>query len=81
VRLLTRRAISAWPDPSALFRTLGAEVVRQRAAIGEGEAQFTEGCRLVSAADGNGSLKGASGRSPMADVGLALCTAQCPVAD
>jgi len=67
--------MSAWPDPSALIRALGAEVVKQRAATGDGEAQFSQGCRLVSASDGNGSLKGASGRSPKADVGLALVTA------
>jgi len=78
VRLLTWRVTSAWPDPSALIRALGAGVVKQRAAEGEGEAQFSQGCGLVSEADGDGGF--ASGRSPMADVGLALCTAQFPVA-
>ena len=71
---MTWRALCAWPDPSALIRALGAEVVKQRAAKGEGEAQFSQGCMLVSRADGNAGLPGASGRSPMADVGLALPT-------
>ena len=71
---MTWRAISAWPDPSALIRALGAEVVKQKAAKGEGEAQFSRGCMLVSEADGNAGLLGASGRSPMADVGLVLST-------
>jgi hypothetical protein len=52
--------------------------VKQRAANGEGEAQFSQGCLLVSAADygnvGHMGLRGASGRSPMADVGLAVST-------
>ena len=65
-------AISAWPDPSALVDALGAEVVKQRAAKGEGEAQFSQGCMLVSGADGDvGGALGTSGRSPKADVGLA----------
>jgi hypothetical protein len=74
-----RRAMPAWPDPSALVRSVGAEVVKQRAAKGEGEAQFSQGCRLVSRADadaraldGAADLLGASARSPTADVGLAL---------
>jgi len=66
------RAISAWPDPLALVEALGTEVVKQRAAKGEGEAQFSQGCLLVTRADGNAGLTGASGRSPMADVGLAF---------
>jgi len=74
VRCTTWRAISAWPDPSALFRALGAEVVKQRAAQGEGEAQFSLGCLLVHEADGRVGSMGASGRSPLADVGLALST-------
>ena len=78
---MTWRAISAWPYPSALFEALGAEVVKQRAANGEGEAQFTQGCMLVSRADGgDGSPLGSSGRSPQADVGLELCTALISVA-
>ena len=73
---MTWRAISAWPNPSVLVEALGAEVVKQRAAEGEGEAQFSQGFMLVSEADGDvGLLLGVSGRSPMADVGFALCTA------
>jgi len=80
VRRMTWRAISAWSYASALFEALGTEVVQQRAAQGEGEAQFSQGCLLVDRADGNAGFMGASGRSPMADVGLALFTAQYPVA-
>jgi len=80
VRILTWRVISAWPDPLALVDALGAEVVKQRAAKGEGEAQFSQGCMLVFEADGDAGLLGAGGRSPKADVGLALCTPQFPVA-
>jgi hypothetical protein len=58
----------------ALIVALGFEVVKQRAAKGEGEAQFSQGCLLVSRADGNVGFRGASGRSPMADVGLAVST-------
>ena len=49
--------------------------MKQRAAKGEGEAQFSQGCLLVNEADGNvaGLSLGASGRSPLADVGLAFC--------
>ena len=46
--------------------------MKQRAAKGEGEAQFSHGCVLVSAAGGDVGLMGASGRSPMADAGLEL---------
>jgi len=74
VRLLTWRVMCVWPDPSALFQALGAEVVYQKAARGEGEAQFSQGCLLVSEADGNAGEIGASGRSLMADVSLALST-------
>jgi hypothetical protein len=52
VRSLTQRAMSAWPDLSAL----GAEVVMQRVAEGEGEAQFSQGCRLMRAAGGNADV-------------------------
>jgi len=44
------------------------------AALGEGEAQFSLGCLLVGAADGNTGFLGASGSSPMADVGLERST-------
>jgi hypothetical protein len=78
---MTWRVIAAWPYSSVLFQALGAEVLQQRAAKGDGEAQFSQGCMLVSRADGTpGRPLGAGGSSPMADVGLALCTAQFPVA-
>ena len=64
-----------------LIHALGAEVVKQKAAKGEGEAQFSQGCMLVSEADvGHAGLLGASGRSPTADVGLALSNNVFPVA-
>jgi hypothetical protein len=77
------RAISAWPDPSVLFQALGTAIVKQRAAAGDGEAQYSLGFRLVAEADGGpyGALLGANGRSPNSDVGLALCTAHFPVAN
>ena len=68
--MLTWRAMSAWPESSVLYEALGVEVLKQRAANGEGEAQFSQGCFLVSRADGNAGSLGASGRSPLADVGL-----------
>ena len=74
VRQMTWRAISVWPDPSALFGARGVVVVRQRAAEGDREAQFSLGYALVCEADedAGATLVGASGRSPTADVGLAL---------
>jgi len=60
-------------DPAALFRALGAEVVRQKADAGDREAQYSQGYRLineVASADGAG-LSGAAGRSPKVEVGLA----------
>ena len=65
---------SARPYSSALLAALGAEVVKQRAAKGEAEAQFSIGCLLVRRADGTGGLLGAGGRSPIADVGSGLST-------
>ena len=69
-----------------LYEALEAGALKEMAAKGDGEAQFSQGWLLVSHADGNAGLlgaglMGAGGRSPMADVGLALCTAQFPVAD
>jgi hypothetical protein len=67
-------------DPALLLRALGAEVVKQRAAQGDREAQFSAGCLRVAEADGTaGEHLGAGGRSSKADVGLALRTAQFPV--
>jgi len=73
--------MSAWPESSVLYEALGVEVLKQRAAKGEGEAQFSQGCLLVSRADGNAGSLGASGRSPMADVGSALPTCTFRVAN
>ena len=71
---MTWRAISAWPDPSALLDALGDEVVKQMAAKGEGEAQFSQGYLLVCEADGDAGSFGSGGRSPVAVVGLTLTT-------
>jgi hypothetical protein len=66
-------------DPWVLIRAVGAEIVRQRARAGDREAQFSQGYKLVSDADeGVGTMLGEGGRSPKADVGFALCTAQFP---
>ena len=65
-------------DFNLLFRALGAELVKQRAGEGDREAQWSLGCELMREA-GTGVM-GAAGRSPKADVGLALRTAQFPVA-
>ena len=66
-------------DPWVLVRAVGAEIVRQRARAGDREAQFSQGYKLVSDADeGVGTMLGEGGRSPKADVGFALCTAQFP---
>ena len=61
-------------DPEVLFEALGDENVIQRARAGDREAQWSLGFRLVEEADGDGGLLGASGRSPTADVGLAIST-------
>jgi hypothetical protein len=65
-------------DPALLYRALGPDTLRQRAREGDREAQFSMGCVLMSGAAGE--PLGAGGRSPKADVGLALCTAQFPIA-
>jgi len=75
-----QRVTPAWPYSSVLFEALGAAVVKQGAAKGDAEAQFSLGSHLVCKADGGVAPLGSSGRSPRADVGLALCTAQFPVA-
>jgi hypothetical protein len=66
-------------DPGALFQTFGADVVEQRAAHGDGEAQWSRGYRLLSRAGAAGTPMGLT-RSTKADVGFALCIAQFPVA-
>ena len=63
-------------DPAVLFRALGAETVKQRAAEGDREAQWTRGYQLLTEAEGAaGTPLGTAGRSPKADVGFAFCTA------
>ena len=52
----------------------GAEIVEQMAAAGDGEAQYSRGCELMSKAGGYTGYMGAAGRSPIADVGLVLAT-------
>jgi hypothetical protein len=73
---VTRRAIYAWPGPSALLRALGAQVVEQKAIEGDMEAQFSQGGWMVNAVAGAGGagLSGAAGSSPQVEVGLAVCT-------
>ena len=65
-------------DPGVLLRAQGPEVLGQRAAAGDREAQFSLGYLLVRQADGAAGTLGAGGRSPKADVGFALCTAHFP---
>jgi hypothetical protein len=68
-------------DPNLLARALGWNILKQRAGAGDREPQWSLGFQLLSAADGvAGTPLGAAGRSPEADVGLALYTAQFPVA-
>jgi len=55
-----------------LFQEVGEEVLKQMAAAGDGAAQFSLGCRLMSEAGGYTGFMGAAGRSQIADVGLAL---------
>ena len=63
MRCLTWQAISARPDPMALFEALGSRALKQMAAKGDGEALFSQGCLLVSRADGvPGTPLGASGK-------------------
>ena len=67
-------------DFQELFRSLGVEKVKQRAAAGDAEAQFSLGFELVSAAGVPGTPLGAGGRSSQADVGFALLADKFPVA-
>ena len=59
-------------NPWDLIRAIGVEGVRQRAAEGDMEAQFSMGIRTLREADGfaQTAVPGASGRSYLADVGL-----------
>jgi len=64
-------------DSTALFRALGADVVKQTADAGDRAAQYSQGCGLMSEVTGSdgAGLSGPEGRSPQAEVGLARhCT-------
>jgi len=77
---MTWRAISACPNPSALVRALGMEVVQKRVTEGEREAQWSLGFHFFNGAvkearelvaDEVGAAElGAASRTPMAEVGL-----------
>jgi hypothetical protein len=66
---MTWRATSAWPDSSALFHAIGAQVVKRKADEGDREAQWSLGYRLLSEDGVPGMPLGAAGRTPKADVG------------
>ena len=68
------------PDPSVLFNALGGEILIHRAREGDRDAQWSQGYRLMSEAEGADTPLGAAGRSPKANAGLTRCTAQFPVA-
>jgi TPR repeat protein len=59
-------------DPNALFDALGPQMVKQRAAAGDRDAQYCLGYLLVGKAGGVGVRLGAGGRSPQSDEGMAL---------
>jgi TPR repeat protein len=59
-------------DPNELARALGPQMVKQRAAAGDAEAQYCLGYRLMAVAGGEGVPLGAGGRSPKSDEGEAL---------
>ena len=67
--------MSARPYASALVDALGADTVKQRAAEGDREAQWTLGYLLMNEMEGDGTPLGTAGRSPQADVGFAPRTA------
>jgi hypothetical protein len=60
--------------PLALYRSLGAEILMQKAVAGDREAQFSQGCILImeAATADEAGLSGAACRSPNAQVGRAL---------
>jgi TPR repeat protein len=59
-------------DPNVLFHALGPQMVKQRAAAGDREAQYCLGYVLVGEAVGVGEPLGAGGRSPDSDEGMGL---------
>ena len=61
-------------DPDVLLHALGVKILIQRAGAGDREAQWSLGYSLMKAGGVAGTPLGAADRTPMADVGLALCT-------
>jgi TPR repeat protein len=59
-------------DANALFDALGPQMVKQRAAAGDREAQYSLGFALVAGAGGVGKRLGTGDRSPQSDEGVAL---------
>jgi hypothetical protein len=60
-------------DPIALYQSLGAEMLKQKAVAGDREAQFSQGCVLLTeASTDDAGFSDVVGRSPKAQVGLAL---------
>ena len=59
-------------DPVALLRALDPQMLKQRAAAGDRDAQYSLGYMLVSAAEDVDVPLGAGGRSPQSDEGMAL---------
>ena len=64
-------------DAEVLFRTLGAEVVKQMADAGDRAAQYSLGYTLMDEVAGVASELG---RAAKVDVGMDLCTETFPVA-
>jgi len=63
-------------SPSAMYRTLGGEVVARRAAAGDREAQYSQGSLFISAAGVNADALGAGGTTPRMDVGFSYFASQ-----
>jgi hypothetical protein len=59
-------------DPNLLIHALGAHILEQRAVSGDREAQFSQGCLLLSEADDTYMFSGAVSLPTKALVGLAV---------
>jgi TPR repeat protein len=59
-------------DPYVLFRALDPQMVKQRAAAGDREAQYSLGYALVAGVGGAGVPMGGGDRSPQSDEGVAI---------
>jgi TPR repeat protein len=59
-------------DANALFDALGPQMVKQRAAAGDREAQYSLGYALVAGVGGAGVPMGGGDRSPQSDEGVAI---------